>query len=327
MSTWAHITQVFPWHHGAMASPRLLVTGSHGLVGREVVARAQRGDYEVHGLDRHTDVLPGQVTQHSCDLLSGDLDEVVAQVRPDVVIHLAAQVSVIASLNDPVTDYRTNADGTARLAHAAGQSGARAFVYANSGGAIYDSDAAQPFHEDAPTRPQSPYGTSKLAGEGAAREVAAEFGMTFASLALANVYGMHVQSSHQPDGVIMRWLRAAAAGVTAELRDPEATRDFVHVSDVADAFLTAAARNETIDRINIGSGTATSLRQLADLISEITHHRFSYTTTALVPGEIAHSTLDITRARDVLGWQPRVSLREGIEQMWHTLQTGESASS
>lgn len=261
------------------------------------------------------------------DLLSDDLEAVVSRVHPDVVIHLAAQISVVESLRDPETDRRTNVTGTERVATASARAGTEIFIYANSGGAIYDPSAPQPFRESSPTRPQSPYGESKLAGETRVREVASECGMAFASLALSNVYGFHRDARERPDGVIMRWLVAAASGVPAELRDPQATRDFIHVSDVARAFLATTQITASIDRVNIGSGRATSLADLAAVIDDVTGHRFTYTTTALVSGEIHHSTLNVSRAAEVLRWTPRTTLREGISGMWQDLQSVEGLTS
>lgn len=310
-----------------MTARRLLITGSHGLVGRQVVSEAREAGFEIHTLDRRQRALHSEVQHHRVDLLSDDLEAVVSHIHADVVIHLAAQISVVESLKDPKNDQRTNVTGTERLALASARAGARVFIYANSGGAIYDPSAPQPYHEGSPTRPQSPYGLSKLAGETRAHEIAAEHGMAFASLALSNVYGFHCNAPQRPDGVIMRWLVAAASGVPAELRDPQATRDFIHVSDVARAFLATTRITASIDRVNIGSGLATSLADLAAIIDDVTGHRFTYTTTALVSGEIHHSTLDVSRAAEVLSWTPRTTLREGISGMWQDLQSVEGLTS
>jgi len=295
---------------------RALVTGGAGFIGSNLVdALLARGD-EVHVLDdlstgrranldaaigRGARLHEGSVTD--CEAVESAL----AAARADAILHLAAQIDVRKAVDDPAFDAQVNVVGTAVLLEAARRAQVGRVVFASTGGAIYGDTAAIPTPETAPAAALSPYGTSKAGAEGYLDLYARLHGMSTFVLRLANVYGPR-QDPRGEAGVIALYCGAAVDGRPAVVfGDGEQTRDFVYVGDVVEAFL-AAADATVLGRANVGTGEETTVLELAAALG---------LETTLEParaGEVRRSCLDPSRARELLGWEARTSLREGLER-------------
>jgi UDP-glucose 4-epimerase len=234
--------------------------------------------------------------------------------RPEVVVHLAAQMDVRRSVVDPIFDAGVNVLGTLHLLECARRAGVERVVFASSGGAIYGDGDLIPTPEGQPERPASPYGVSKLAGE---RYLAAWAGLTGASilaLRYANVYGPR-QNPHGEAGVVAIFSTRLLAGEPCTIYgDGEQTRDYVYVEDVAEATVQAAITPAATGAANIGTGIETSVntiyRRLAAAAGSGAQARYG----AARAGEQRRSVLDATHAKALLGWVPATSLEDGLRK-------------
>ena len=240
-------------------------------------------------------------------LVTGAVAAATAAERPDVVIHLAAQVDVRRSVAEPAFDARVNVGGTVAVLEAARAAGARRVILASTGGALYGDGVALPTPEDVPLAPFSPYGAGKAAAELYCGLYARLHGLSTLALRFGNVYGPG-QDPHGEAGVI-----AIFAGAVAEERpvtvfgDGTQTRDYVYVGDVVAGFL-AAADADVTGAINIGTGVETSVLELVAALGAEARH------APQRAGEVARSCLDVSRAAERLGWRSRVPLSEGLQQ-------------
>ncbi len=307
---------------------RTLVTGAAGFIGSTLVDRLLEEGHQVTGVDnlsagtrvaniksahRHND--PGRFTFVAVDVRHAELSGIVAGSNPDVVFHLAAQVDVRRSVEDPLFDARNNVLGTINLLEASRRARVPRIIYATSGGARYGAPATLPATEDTPVDPLSPYAAAKIAGELYMRAYAGMYGLAPICLALANVYGPR-QDPHGEAGVVALFGSAMISGrPTTIYGDGSATRDYVYVDDVATAFLCAAeAPAATTGTFNIGTGVQTTTTELHELIAEVVGVSRQPDHAGARTGEVQASALDPTRAGRVLGWKPDTDLTEGIKR-------------
>jgi UDP-glucose 4-epimerase len=233
----------------------------------------------------------------------------------DAVVHLAALISVPESIRDPVLTNDVNVNGTLNLLKASVDFGVKRFVYASSC-AVYGNAESLPIKEDCPARPESPYGVSKLVAENYVRTYHEDFGLETVCLRYFNVYGpRQVYSDYS--GVITQFMSRLAKDLPLVVfGDGEQTRDFVHVQDVAEANM-LALKNGGIagETFNIGTGVATTVNQLANMLLEVTnktHLKIMHSKPR--KGDIKHSVADISKARRKLHFNPKMSLKDGLEE-------------
>jgi UDP-glucose 4-epimerase len=292
-----------------------LVTGGAGFIGSHLVdALLDRGDRLAVVDDLSTgcwENLAGALTRgarvHRASVTdAAAVDRIFAEVRPEVVFHLAAQIDVRHAVTDPARDATVNVIGTVTVLDAALRHGAGRVVLASTGGAIYGDADELPTPETARPRPASPYAASKAAAENYMELYWELHGLPTFTLRLANVYGPRQAGGEA--GVIAIFCAAAAAGDPVTIYgDGGQTRDFVYVADVVDAFLLAGDR-EDAGRCNIATGREASVLELARELGLRT--RFAPER----PGEVRRSCLDRALAADRLGWHPATPLREGLER-------------
>jgi UDP-glucose 4-epimerase len=296
---------------------KILVTGGAGFIGSHVVDRCVEAGHQVAVVD---DLSSGQRQQvnaaarlHVVDIRSPALHDVFRGEAPEAVVHLAAQASVGRSVANPQLDAEINVLGSLNLLECARRAGTRRFVYVSTGGAGYGDTEVIPTPESHPTRPVSPYGTSKVAAELYLGCWEALHGLSGVVLRLANIYGPR-QNPHGEAGVIAIFTDRLLRGEPCIINgDGLQTRDYVYVGDVAEAALRALERPRVTGPINIGTGVETTVVALFEALRAAFGHGESRHGPAR-PGEQRRSLLDASRARQVLGWTPRVALDEGLRR-------------
>lgn len=301
---------------------RVLVTGAAGFIGSTVTDRLLADGHEVVGVD---DLSHGRMTNLEAaaasrafrfvqqDITDPAFLDTVAGARPEVIAHLAAQIDVRVSVADPWLDARLNVLGTISVLEAARRAGARKVVFTSSGGSIYGNPASLPVDETAPVAPASQYATSKAAGELYLGTYASLYGLEWTSLALGNVYGPR-QDPHGEAGVVAIFAQAMLAGSPTKIfGDGTATRDYVYVGDVAEAFARSLSAGAGM-RFNIGTGVATSVLELHRLVADVTGAPDSPTLAEARVGELQAIALDAGRAARELGWRSAVAMAEGVRR-------------
>ncbi len=300
---------------------RALVTGAAGFIGSTLVDRLRADGHQVVGLDNFASGRAVNIEHLAddagfsfveADIVSADLQAILAQHRPEVIFHLAAQIDVRHSVADPTFDASVNVVGTIRLADAAWTAGVRKIVHTSSGGSIYGTPQHYPTGEDVPTDPASPYAAGKVAGEIYLNTYRHLYGLQCSAIAPANVYGPR-QDPHGEAGVVAIFAQALLEGrPTKVFGDGSNTRDYVFVDDVVDAFVRASGEQGSGRRSNVGTGVEPSDRQLhtagPPAVGALDDPEFHPSRL----GDLKRSCLDISRAAEVLGWRPQVALADGV---------------
>ena len=301
---------------------KALVTGGAGFIGSTVVDALRAHGHDVYVVD---DFSQGKLTNlddarrergvtfHRYDIGSEAVGDLLQQVRPEVVFHLAAQASVPASVADPVADAQTNIIGMLRVLDACVAADVRKVVFAASGGTIYGVQEDLPVKETAIGRPVSPYGITKRAAEDYLRFYKEEFKLDFTSLALANVYGPR-QDPHGESGVVAIFATKLLNNEPPRIDGSgDQTRDYVFVEDVAHAFVLGAEKGSG-ETINIATSVETSVNELYEMMANITSFAGEPVHGPARQGDVFRSSLDRTKAEDVLGWKPWTPLSEGLRK-------------
>jgi UDP-glucose 4-epimerase len=301
-------------------TPRAIVTGGAGFIGSHVVDALLADGYAVTVID---DLSTGDAARvaDAAELVRLDivdapaLDALLADVKPRAVFHLAAQASVVASVEDPGRDCEVNVRGTLNVVQAAGACGAPV-VFTSTGGALYGDEAPMPTGEDRIPAPLSPYGASKWAAEAYVNTWSLSSGIPHAVCRLGNVYGPR-QSPHGEAGVVAIFSDHLHTGKTPKLfGHGTPTRDYVYVGDVVGALLSASGRSGTY---NIATGVETDVASVWKELSSAAGKQIEPQLADLRPGELTHSCLDISRAERELGWRPEVSISEGLRLTYQAL--------
>ena len=296
---------------------RVLVTGGAGFIGSQVAdAHAARGD-EVIVVDSlvggRREFIPPLARFYQMDVRDPGLRDVLATERPQIVNHHAAQVSVSASMKDPLFDAEVNVLGTLRLLEHCVAAGVQQMIFASTGWALYGDPETLPADESTPIRPLSPYAAGKFAAETYVGLFQRVHGLRACCLRYANVYGPR-QDPHGEAGVVAIFSRALLDGRPATIfGDGEQTRDFVYVDDVVQANL--AATDRRIDgAINIGTGKATTVNTVYAALARAAGVSIPPHYASPRPGDVRDITLAAGRARARLGWEPRVSVETGLTE-------------
>ncbi|AHC27495.1 MULTISPECIES: NAD-dependent epimerase/dehydratase family protein [Mycobacteriaceae] len=315
---------------------RYLVTGACGFIGSTLVDRLLAEGDEVIGIDnlstgvpanldqalRYNRIRPGKFTFLKADIQATELAGIVDGANPDVVCHLAAQVDLRASVTDPQFDARANVLGTINLLEATRRAGVRRLVYAASGGSRYGAPISLPVAESAPLNPLSPYAVAKVAGEMYIRAYASMYGIAPICLGLSNVYGPRQNPFGEAGVIAVFGSRMISGKPVTVYGDGTATRDYVYVDDVVDAFVRAGrAPLSTVGTYNIGTGQQASVTEVHRAIAAVLDDPAPPCFAGARTGELHEIALDATQARNELGWEPAVDLTEGIERTMRWLRT------
>jgi UDP-glucose 4-epimerase len=294
----------------------VLITGGCGFIGSNLVrALLDDGHTRVRVVD---DLRAGRVENlpdGAVEMVTGDVGD-PRVLEPalrgiDAVVHLASQTGVQPSVEDPPSDFEGNAATTFRVLDACRRANVGRVVFASSGAAV--GDVVPPIHEEVVPRPVSPYGASKLAGEAYCRAFAASFGMDTVALRFSNVYGPF--SDHKRNA-IPNFIRRTIEGEPVVIfGDGSQTRDFIFVRDLCEAIRLALC-GESIggEVFQVATGVETSIAELAALVLELMGSSQKIEFEPKRAGEVHRSSVDISKIRRVLGFDPRVALREGLAQ-------------
>ncbi len=296
---------------------RILVTGGAGFIGSHLADRLTGDGHEVAVADDlsggdEANLTGAGAVFHRVDVTTPEFADLAAAWAPEVVCHLAAQISVRDSVTDPVRDAMVNVVGTVNVLEAAHRCGARKVVFASSV-AVYGVPDALPVPAGAAFGPRSPYAAAKLSCETYLATYRALHGLDYTTLTLANVYGPR----QRPDGeagVVAIFADALLRGVpTKVFGDGTQTRDYVYVGDVVDAFARACGGPGGGHRFNIGTGILTSDLELHSLVAEAVGAPGQPVPAPPRPGDVPAMAVDPAAARAGLGWAAGTSLRDGIK--------------
>jgi len=299
---------------------KAVVTGGAGFIGSHLVQRLVADGAEVTVIDdlstgRRENLAGVSVAIAERDLARDAVTDLLGEV--DVVFHLAAVPSVPRSVREPMRSHEAAATGTLRLLDAAREAGVRTFVNSSSS-SVYGDVASPPMRESMPTVPRSPYAVAKLAAEGYTRVFAQLHGMRTVSLRYFNVFGPRQPADSAYAAVIASFARRLLTGEAPLIYgDGKQTRDFTGVANAVLATLQAGAAERPLagEVINIGTGTRTSLLELARLMAE------ACSAPGIRPefaparaGDVPHSQADWSRARELIGYSPVATLEQGLEE-------------
>jgi UDP-glucose 4-epimerase len=302
----------------------VLVTGGAGFIGSAVVDRLAAEGEEVHVLDNFSTgslenlagaraAIGDRLVVHDLDIRSPKVTDVIADVAPTTVFHLAAQADVRVSVERPAFDAEVNVLGSLHVFEGALKAGSRKIVFAASGGTLYGVPSTVPTPESHPWKPIAPYGITKKVAIDYLEYYFETHGIDYAALALGNVYGPR-QDPHGEAGVVAIFAGLFLRGETPVIYgDGEQTRDFVYVGDVADAFVKAGDAGSRLVA-NIGTGVETTVNGLYEVMALLTKAQYPSTYAPARVGELRRSALDPTRAQERLGWKPQASLNDGLQQ-------------
>ncbi len=304
----------------ATTATTALVTGGAGFIGSHLTRRLLEAGYRVRVLDNFATGSRENLEEieDSIELVEGDIqsyERVHNAVRGcELVFHQAAMPSVPRSIQDPLTSTSVNVTGTLNVLLASRDEGVERVVYASSS-SVYGANPALPKREDMPTLPMAPYAVSKLAGEGYCRSFHRVYGLDTVALRYFNVFGPGQDPTSQYAAVIPNFITAFLEDRQPTVHgDGEQSRDFCFISNVIDANVRAAAAGPDAagEAFNIACGERTSLNQMLDMLRTETGKDIDATYVDPRPGDVPHSQADISKAADVLGYDPVVGMAEGL---------------
>ena len=295
----------------------ILVTGGAGFIGSHVTDACIAAGHHVAVLDNlatglRKNLHPDAVF-YEMDLRAPEVTTLFEKERPEYVFHLAAQIDVRRSVEEPLFDAEVNILGSVNLLEQCIKHQTKKFVFASTGGAIYGEPEELPASENCPPRPQCHYATSKLSFEHYIELYHRLYGMAYCILRFPNVYGPR----QRPDGEA--GVCSILAGLMLEGKQPtlfghgQPLRDYIYVGDIARACVLAIEKGDNTI-INLGSGKGVSVRELFDLFKELLGYEGEPALADLRPGEVPQSYITGDRAAQLLGWRPEMDLREGLRR-------------
>ena len=317
------------------AAKRVVVTGAAGFIGSHLCERLLADGHEVVGIDSFTDYYDRAVKKRNLeqarthpnfaledlDLVDGDLRGPLAGAR--VVFHLAGQPGVRPSWGSEFDRYvRDNILATQRLLETLKQLEIERLVFACSS-SVYGDAEVFPTKETTLPRPVSPYGMTKLAAEHLTMVYLRNFGIPAVSLRYFTVYGPR----QRPDMGFSRFMQALLNDEEIEIfGDGEQTREFTYVSDAVEGTVKAATADVTGQILNIGGGSRVTVNRVLDTLEDISRMKTRRRHLPAAPGDPRHTGASINLARERLGWEPRVSLRDGLAKQWEWYRQTQRAS-
>jgi UDP-glucose 4-epimerase len=304
---------------------RALITGGAGFIGSHLLDRLLVDGHTVTVVDNlssgHRDRIPDAVPLHVVDITDTTaVTDIITTSQPEVIYHLAAQISVRHSVTDPQHDTTANVLGTLNIVTAATSVEARV-IMASTGGAMYGDGVPMPTPETVLPQTQAPYGISKYCAEQYLALYNRLHGGRHIALRLGNVYGPR-QDPHGEAGVVAIFCGLIAQDKTPTIFDDgKQTRDYLYVADIVDAFLASTHYTGNESVFNIGTGSGTSVLELLDAVNAAAGTSVTPVFAPARDGEWRHGALDSSRAATELGWQAAIQLSDGIRRTYAALTT------
>ncbi|BCA54722.1 putative UDP-glucose 4-epimerase [Nitrospira sp. KM1] len=297
---------------------KVLVTGGAGFIGSHVVDRLVQEGHAVVIIDNLSTGKRRNINRaarfYKSDIQSWRVERVFRNERPNIVMHLAAQMDVRKSVEDPMFDAQVNILGTLNIMQQAVKHGARKVVFSSSGGAIYGDQDLYPAPETHPTKPLSPYGLSKLCGEQYLSYFQRVGGLQVVNLRYANVYGPR-QDPEGEAGVVAIFIQKLLNNEQAVINgNGRQTRDFIFVEDVVEANLAVMGSQDSEGTYNVGTGMETSVNDLFRILVQHTGSTCKEVHGPAKKGEQARSVIDSGKLRHEMAWEPRMSLTDGLKR-------------
>lgn len=293
---------------------KILITGGLGQVGSYLVDRLHSFN-KITIIDNYSSTAKEQVPA-DVTVFRGDIgDNLVSELikKNDVVIHTAAQISVPHSMNDPLADAKTNIFGTLNLLEAARNSNISKFIYISSA-AVYGNTIYNPIDELHPQNPLSPYGASKLSGEKYCLMYHQAFGLPACCIRPFNIYSPRQKPENSYSGVISKFIEKVRVNENLIIfGDGSQTRDFISVHDIVDIILLLMENDQANGHVfNAGTGKSIMIKDLANIINNIFESSTDIQYIAEREGDIKHSCANISKAKKILGFKPKIDLEKGL---------------
>ena len=297
----------------------ILVTGGAGFIGSQVVDAYIENGHHVVIIDNMStgrkEFINPKATFYETNITDQLISEIIKNENIQVINHHAAQISVFDSVKDPVADAKSNIIGTLQLLQNAVLSSVRQFIFASTGGAIYGEQDCFPAEEDHPKSPSSPYGLSKLSVEGYLNFFQKQYGLCTTVLRYGNVFGPR-QNPHGEAGVVAIFCNRLLNNLAPIINgNGEQTRDYVFVGDIVRANLLALDLSKS-DVFNVGTGQETSVNKLTEILLQIIGTDICVENAQARDYEQRRSCLSYKKIKNIMGWDPVVSLEEGLDETY-----------
>ena len=295
---------------------KILITGGAGFIGSHVADLLIENNFDVSIVDNLSsgklENINPKARFYKCDARDSEIFKIIEIEKPQIVIHNAAQLSVRNSVDDPLNDASINIIGGLNVLEACRKIKVRKIIFASSGGVVYGEQQYFPADENHPTKPISPYGVAKLSFEKYLFYYNYIFGIKYICLRYANVYGPR-QDPHGEAGVVAIFSKKLLNNEQPVINgDGKQTRDYVYVKDVAAANL-SAIRNDFVGEINIGTGIETDVNNVFDILKKAAGKKdLKEVHGPAKTGEQERSVLSYKKAQTILGWEPKVKIKEGL---------------
>jgi UDP-glucose 4-epimerase len=296
----------------------ILITGGAGFIGSHVadILAAGNNNNIIIIDDLSTgkiENIPPSALFYEKNITDPSVEEIFEKEKPEILIHLAAQVSVSSSVKNPFKDMETNIKGTLRLLEASVKHGVKKVVFSSTGGAIYGEHDYFPADENHVLQPLSPYGISKLCAEKYLYSYYKTYGLPYTVLRYSNVYGPR-QDPFGEAGVIAIFVMKMLNNEQPVINGTgEQTRDFVYVKDVAKANL-LALKNDLIGAVNISTCMEISINETFSILKKVTGSSLPEKHGPALPGEQLRSVLSYEKAKQHISWTPATSFEEGLKE-------------
>ena len=296
---------------------KILVTGGAGFIGSHIVDKLISQNNKVVIIDNLSTGQKENINKkarfYKADITNKKIKEIFKKEKPDIVFHLAAQINVRKSIQNPFLDTKVNVLGSLNIFQAAKESNVKKIIFSSTGGAIYGKAKKTPTPETCQPKPQSPYGLSKLTTENYLKLYHKLFNINYTILRYSNVYGPR-QNTLAEAGVIAIFTKQLLKSKTPVINGTgKQERDYVYVKDVVSANLSSLKRGDN-KTFNIGTSKKTSVNQIFKTLSQKINPQIKAKHGPSIKGEIKTSALNIRKAKNNLNWKPKTNLKTGIEK-------------
>jgi len=303
---------------------RILITGGAGFIGSHIVDALVKKGHRVSVVDNLStgkeENLNKEAFLYKLDINAPEISHIFKEEAPEIVFHLAAQISVRKSVENPLEDARTNILGSLNILENSKKAGVKKIIFTSTGGAIYGDAEEVPTTEDYVPQPMSPYGIAKFSIEKYLNYYYKVFNIPLVILRLANVYGPR-QDPQGEAGVVAIFCNQLLENKQPIINgDGGQTRDYIFVQDVVNAHL-LALENDKIGCFNVGTSKETTVNQLFDYLKKAGDFIMEAEHGPAKPGEQQRSCLDYSKIQKELGWEPKTDLKQGLEKtlQWFVL--------